>query len=93
MSRATRTYLLQKGPDSGLKSGRVDILLRFAGFFQSLGFGRMKQELAKTETVKVPEQHQWRVEYFDWLLEKKLYHFLVTPHVSTRCHLVIVPCG
>ena len=34
--RATRTYLVLKVLDSGLTSSRVDILARFAGFFQSL---------------------------------------------------------
>ena len=34
--RATRTYLLQQVLQSGLTSARVDILARYAGFFQSL---------------------------------------------------------
>ena len=34
--RATRSYLVQQVLGSGLTSARVDILARFAGFFQSL---------------------------------------------------------
>ena len=34
--RATRTYLVQQVLDSSLTSARVDILARFAGFFQGL---------------------------------------------------------
>ena len=110
--RATRSYLVQKVLDSGLTSARVDILARFAGFFQSLrkspsyevavmaglagrdirtttgknlklleelsgldpwvfGSGRMKQELVKAETVEVPEQDLWRVDYLARLLEER----------------------
>ena len=39
--------------------------------------GRMKQELVKAETVEVPEQDLWRVDYLARLLEeRKVLHHL-----------------
>ena len=67
------------------------------------GSGRMKQELVKAETVDVPEQDLWRVDYLARRLEERqVLHYGVTGkekkglqlsltlYVSTRFHLVIV---
>ena len=35
------------------------------------GSGRMKHELVKSETVEVPEQDLWRVDYLARLLEER----------------------